>query len=145
MKLRHFPDNDPMVIRTNIGKNTVHFFGNDVGQVLVDTGSSADIITWQFFVKMGLSEKNLTKAVYPLIGFGGKKTEAVGKEKLNITFGEGAMMRTKAITFDIMDVPYPYNAIFGRSTINKFAAAIHQPYLCMKIPIVGVVLSIFGS
>jgi hypothetical protein len=29
--------------------------------------------------------------------------------------------------------------------INKFAAAIHQPYLCMKIPTIGGVLSILGS
>ena len=82
MKLRHFPDNDPIVIRTNIGKNTVHFFGNDVGQVLVDTGSSTDIITWQFFVKIGLSEKNLTKAVYPLIGFGRKKDRGCREGKI---------------------------------------------------------------
>ena len=29
---------------------------------------------------------------------------------------------------------YPYNAIMGRSSINKFEAAIHGLYLCMKIP-----------
>jgi hypothetical protein len=29
---------------------------------------------------------------------------------------------------------YPYNAIFGHNTINKFAAVIHQGYLLMKIP-----------
>jgi hypothetical protein len=29
--------------------------------------------------------------------------------------------------------------------INKFAAAVHHSYLCMKIPTTGGVLSIFGS
>jgi hypothetical protein len=29
---------------------------------------------------------------------------------------------------------YPYNAIMGRGSINKFEAAIHGLYLCMKIP-----------
>jgi hypothetical protein len=29
---------------------------------------------------------------------------------------------------------YPYNAIMDRGSINKFEAAIHGLYLCMKIP-----------
>jgi hypothetical protein len=28
---------------------------------------------------------------------------------------------------------YPYNAIMGRGSINKFEAGIHGLYLCMKI------------
>jgi hypothetical protein len=28
---------------------------------------------------------------------------------------------------------YPYNAIMGRGSINKFETAIHGLYLCMKI------------
>jgi hypothetical protein len=43
-------------------------------------------------------------------------------------------MRTEVITFDVVDFVYPYNAIFGRNTINKFAVVIHQGYLLMKIP-----------
>ena len=49
------------------------------------------------------------------------------------------------ITFDIVDVNYPYNAVFGRNTIVKFTAVIHQPYLCMKLPTVGGVLTVFGN
>lgn len=84
-------------------------------------------------------------SVYALIGFGGKKIEAMGKAEINVTFSQAATMGTEVITFDIMDIQYPYNAIFGRSIINKFAAAIDQPYLRMKIPTAGGVLSIFGS
>jgi hypothetical protein len=40
---------------------------------------------------------------------------------------------------------YPYNAIFGRNTINKFATVIHQGYLLMKIPTAGGVISVYGS
>ncbi|RLN39891.1 Cinful1 polyprotein [Panicum miliaceum] len=54
-------------------------------------------------------------------------------------------MRTEVITFDIVDIHYPYNAIFGRNTIIKFVVIINQPYLCMKIPTTGGVLSIFGN
>lgn len=54
-------------------------------------------------------------------------------------------MRKEVITFGIVDLQYPYDAIFGRNTINKFAAAIHQPYLCMKIPMAGGVLLVLHS
>jgi len=79
LRLLHYPHNDPLIIRANIGRNSVHFAGNDVGRILVDNGSSADVLTWQCFVKMGFTEKNLHKSQYPLIGFGGKKIEALGK------------------------------------------------------------------
>ena len=64
--------------------------GNDVGRILVDNGSSADILVWQCFVKMGFTETALHKSQYPLIGFGGKRIEALGKIDLNVTFDERA-------------------------------------------------------
>ena len=125
LRLQHYPYNDLLVIRANIGKNSEHFAGNDVGRILADNGSSADILTWQCFVKMGLTEKNLLKSQYPLIGFGRNKIEAIDKIELNVTFGEGNTQRTEAITFNVVDICYPYNAIFGRNTIIKFGAIIH--------------------
>ena len=145
LRLQHYPHNDPLVIRANISKNSVHFAGNDVGRILVDNGSSTDILVWQCFVKMGLTEKALQKTQYPLNGFGGKRIEALGKIELNVTLGEGATQRTEAITFDVVDINYPYNAISGRNTLEKFAAVIHQLYLCMKLPSVGGVVMVFEN
>jgi hypothetical protein len=54
-------------------------------------------------------------------------------------------MRTEVITFDVFDFAYPYNAIFGLNTINKFAAVIHQGYLLMKIPTAAGVISVYDS
>ena len=87
----------------------------------------------------------MQKSQYPLIGFGGKRIEALGKIELNITFGEGATQRTEAKTFNVVDINYPYNIIFGRNTLVKFAAVIHQPYLCMKLPSAGGVVTVFGN
>ena len=111
----------------------------------MDNGSSADILVWQCFVKMGFTEKALQKSQYSLIGFGGKRIEALGKIELNVTFGEGATQRTDAITFDVVDINYTYNAIFGSNTLVKFAVVIHQPYLCMKLPSAGGVVTVFGN
>jgi hypothetical protein len=40
---------------------------------------------------------------------------------------------------------YPYNAIMGRGSINKFEAAIHGLYLCMKIPGPQGVIIVYGN
>ena len=93
----------------------------------------------------GLHRKNLQKSKYPLIGFGGKQIEALGNMELNVTFREGNTQRTELITFDVVDIAYPYNAIFGRNSIIKFAAIINQAYLCMKIPTAGAVIMILGT
>jgi hypothetical protein len=139
------PHNDPLVIRTNIGKNTKYYFGNNVGRVLVDNGSSADILTWQCFSDMGFKKEDLQKAEHSLYGFSNKRIEVLSKTDVNMTFGQDAMMRTEVITFDVIDFVYPYNAIFGWNTINKFAAVIRQGYLLMKIPTVSGVISVYGS
>jgi hypothetical protein len=53
--------------------------------------------------------------------------------------------RTKYITFDVVDMPYPHNAIFRRSLLNTFEAALHLAYHCLKILATFGVISIFGS
>jgi hypothetical protein len=40
---------------------------------------------------------------------------------------------------------YPYNAIMGRGSINKFEAAIHGLYLCMKISGPQGVITVYGN
>jgi hypothetical protein len=40
---------------------------------------------------------------------------------------------------------YPYNAIMGRVSINKFEASIHGLYLCMKIPGPQGVITVYGD
>jgi len=79
------------------------------------------------------------------IGFGGKRIEALGKIEFSVTFGEGSTQRTEAITFDVVDINYPYIAIFGSNTLVKFVAVIHQPYLCMKLPAAEGVITVFGN
>jgi hypothetical protein len=77
---------------------------------------------------MGFKKEDLKKAEHPLYGFGNKRIEALGKIDVNVTFSQDATMRTEVITFDVVDFVYPYNAIFGRNTINNFAS--HPP----KVP-----------
>ena len=49
------------------------------------------------------------------------------------------------MTFDIVDLYYPYNAIFGRGFANKFNVAFHMSYLCIKIPALHNTIAVHGS
>ena len=79
------------------------------------------------------------------MGFGGKRVNAIGKLSLAVSFGDTAIARTEHITFDVVEMPYPYCAILGRGAINKFEAVVHQLYLCMKIPAPAGVITIRGD
>jgi hypothetical protein len=108
--------------------------GWDLHKVLVDNGSQADIIFLHAYDRMGISHSLLRPSDNPLYVFGGKGTFPVGKIELPLSFGVAPNARSEQVTFDIIDMVYPYNAIMGRGSINKFEAAIHELYLCMKIP-----------
>jgi hypothetical protein len=57
----------------------------------------------------------------------------LSKIELPLSFGTTHNARSKQVTFDIVDMVYPYNAIMGRGSINKLETAVHERYLCLKI------------
>jgi hypothetical protein len=130
--------NDAMVIEVNIA-------GWFIGKVLVDNGSSADILFLKTFEKMNLSQHMLNPSEYPLQGFGGKPIKPVGKISLPVSFGDLDNARTETLTFDVVDIYHPYLAIFGRGFMNKFNAVIRQQFLCMKILVPKGVITVFGD
>jgi hypothetical protein len=136
--LRSAPHVDAMVINCSVA-------GWDLHKVLVDNGSQADIIFLHAFDRMGISHSLLKPSNNPLYGFGGKGTFLVGKIELPLSFGVAPNAQSEQVTFDIIDMVYPYNAIMGRGSINKFEAAIHGLYLCMKIPGPQGVITVYGN
>jgi hypothetical protein len=62
-----------------------------------------------------------------------------------VSFGDQQNARTEYITFNVVDLYYPYNAIFSRGFANKFNAIIHMGYLCMKILALHGIISVHGS
>lgn len=67
-------------------------------------------------------------------GLNGAPHDGLGQIELLVVFVEGHIARTEVITFDIVDVPYAYNAILGRGTLNKFGGVPHHNYLFLKVP-----------
>jgi hypothetical protein len=137
VRLQGFPHNDALVIEANIASWTL-------GKLLVDDGSSIDIIFTDAYDKMGLSRHLLQPPDTPLYGFGGRVIHAVGKVLLLVSFGTIQNARTKYQSFDVVEMYYPYNGILERGFLNKFETIIHQAYLCVKIPATQGVITIWG-
>jgi hypothetical protein len=136
VKLASFPHIDAMVI-------TVHIDRWDINKILINNDSQAEILFLAAFNKIGFDRKQLKESTKPLYDFGGKQIEPVGVIILSMSFGTPKNPRTKFITFDVVDMIYPYNAIFRRGLLNTFKIASRSAYLCLKIPATFRVISIF--
>jgi hypothetical protein len=94
---------------------------------------------------MGISHSLLKPSDNRLYGFGGKGTFLVGKIELPLSFGVAPNAQSEQVTFDIVNMVYPYNAIMDWGSINKFEAAIHGLYLYMKIPGPQGMITVYGN
>jgi hypothetical protein len=116
-----------------------------VSKLLIDNGSQVEIFFLSTFEKMGYDKKQLKELRKPLYDFGGKRIEPARVITLHISFGTPKNPHTEYITFDVVDMLYPYNAIFGQGLLNTFEAALYSAYLCLKVPSTFDVITVFGS
>ena len=70
--MESYPHADAMVIKANTA-------GWEINRVIIDSKSSANIIFVNAFDQIKLSRSQLQPSDSPLIGFGGKKIDALGK------------------------------------------------------------------
>jgi hypothetical protein len=94
---------------------------------------------------MGYAKKQLKKLMKPLYGFDGKRIKPIGVITLLVSFGTTKNPRIEYITFDAVDMLYPYNAIFDRGLLNIFEVALHSAFLYLKVPGTFGVITVFGS
>nr|XP_025641263.1 uncharacterized protein LOC112736141 [Arachis hypogaea] len=116
---------DPVVISIQTGDLLVR-------KVLLDPGSSADVLFHSTFLKMNLSEKLIQPSSGELVGFSGERVPIKGYIWLKTTIGENASFRTLDIQYLIVDCNSPYNIILGRPALNMFRAVISTFHLCVK-------------
>ena len=76
----HHPHDDAIVI-------TLLIAGYSTRRVLVDNGSSEDILYYPAFQQMNLGQDQLRPMHSPLVGFGGMKVQPIGTISLPVVVG----------------------------------------------------------
>ena len=72
-------------------------------RVLVDNGSSADILYYPAFQQMNLGREQLRPVYSPLVGFGGMKVQLVGTISLPVVAGAYPQQVTRNVIFLVVD------------------------------------------
>ena len=108
----HHPHDDAIVITLLIADYTTR-------RVLMDNGSSADILYYPAFQQMRLGRDQLRPVCSPLVGFRGMKIQHVGTITLPVVVGSYPQQIAKEVNFLVVDCSSSYNAIIGRPTLNR--------------------------
>ena len=98
------PYDDPLVIMLRMEEFNIH-------RVLVDNGSSADIIYLPAFQQIKLSKERLQPFTSPLVSFTKDIIIPKGVVKLTIIASTNSVQVSKEIYFLVVDCPSTYNII----------------------------------
>jgi len=117
-----------------------------VKKVLVDQGSSVDILYWATYQKLQLLNTAMVPYDEPIYGFSGEKVSIRDYIDLHTVFRDVAQTKTIPIRFVIVDAPTSYNVLLGRPSLNTLSAVVSTPHLAMKFPSPsGDILTIHGD
>ena len=122
----HDPDQeDPIVILATITNWQVH-------KILVDQGSSVDVLYWYTFLKLNIHMEMVKLYSDPLVGFVGERVYIRGFIDLLMTFGNGRAHRTQTMRYSLVEADTSYSVLIGRRTLNALGAIISTPHMAMK-------------
>ncbi|XP_041028523.1 uncharacterized protein LOC121268333 [Juglans microcarpa x Juglans regia] len=97
-------------------------------RVLIDNGSSVNIIFWEAFIRMGITPYHLLPTPTPLKGFSGDVIQRIRAITLSILVGMTATM----VDFLVVKAPSFYNAIQGHPTLNHLKVRTSTYHLKLK-------------
>jgi hypothetical protein len=120
--------------------------GYKLSKVLMDGGSSINILYYETFKRMNLQEKQLNPSRTTFHGVvPGISAQPLGRINLEVAFGTQSNFRSEFIWFEVVDFQSPYHALFGREAFAKFMARPCYVYLKLKMPGPKGVITINGD
>ena len=121
------PHDDPLVIRAVVANKTIH-------RVLVDNGSSDDIIFASAFDKMGIGREKLEPVNVYLRGFSRERVLPLGPIQLVLTLGDPPCQVTTSVRFLVVDGPSAYNMLLGRPFLRTIRVIPSAYHMVIKFP-----------
>ncbi|GAV75607.1 hypothetical protein CFOL_v3_19085, partial [Cephalotus follicularis] len=109
------PHDDPVVVTLLVELFTMK-------RILLDSGSSADILYKHAFDQLRILTDQLKPVKTPLVGFIGETIHPLGSISLSVVAGTAPRQTQVEMTFLVVDTPSPYNAIIGRPGLNLLEA-----------------------
>ncbi|GAV67647.1 LOW QUALITY PROTEIN: hypothetical protein CFOL_v3_11152, partial [Cephalotus follicularis] len=109
------PHDDPVVVTLLVELFTMK-------RILIDNGSSADILYKHAFDQLRILADQLKPIKTPLVGFAGETIHPLGSINLSVVAGTAPRQTQVEMTFLVVDTLSPYNAIVGRPGLNLLEA-----------------------
>ncbi|XP_074368057.1 uncharacterized protein LOC141708124 [Apium graveolens] len=106
----------------------------NVHRAMMDTGSSADVLTYDAYKKLGFLDKGLTSTGGHLYGFTGNSIGVKGTIWLPVTLGEEPYMATLIAMFTVVDQACAYNVIVGRPLMRAMGMVTSIHHMTVKFP-----------
>ncbi|XP_058068509.1 uncharacterized protein LOC131217589 [Magnolia sinica] len=123
----HHPYDDALVVIVTIANRKLF-------RVLVNTGSSADVLFTQAFNKMSIERSTLRLVRTPLIGFSGGQVLPEGIIQLPLIAGDAPNQATTMVDFLIVNQSSVCNDIRDRPSLCLLRAVVSTYHLSMKFP-----------
>ena len=120
---------------------TLRIGGYAVKRVLVDRGSSVEIMYPDLFKGLKLKPEDLACYNSPLIGFDGKIVFSKGQIRLPVQVGSEVM----EVNFIVVDAYFPYTTIVARPWLHAMRAMSFTLHLKAKYPSGDQVEKLIGS
>ncbi|XP_066365201.1 uncharacterized protein [Miscanthus floridulus] len=115
-------------------------------KVLMDRGSSLNILYASTLDKMGSPRNNLRNSKAPFYGIMPRKEAMpLGRIRRNFTFDQPDNLCKEPLTFEVVDFPGVYHALLGRPCFAKFMAIPNYTYLKLKMASQKGVITVEGS
>ena len=123
----HHPHDNAIVITLIIVDYTTR-------RVIMDNGSSANVLYYPTFQQLRLGRDQLRLVNLPLVGFDGMKVQPVGIITLPVMEEAYPQQVARDVNFLVVDCSSSYNAIIGRPTLNSWKAITSTYHLSVKFP-----------